>query len=260
MSISCIYSSLSSAQEYVNKIKSISYIEVEEYWETMHYIDQSKRGTETDVQADNDNFKKVILMIRYHGYPTGSLIPNLIFTHQRSTYVREHYFPVFYEAYKNGKADTSWFLHNLRGMFRDRFGCDLIKDRKLNAGDVDTLLSHLKPFISGEIDLTITKFDSLYTSYIHDINKIKQGNRLYKWSSSDGTTHSFYRLGDKLYYLKEHADKSGPFPQLIIADADVKTYRYVERVNEDYFVLDNELNLNIFRNGKLFEINALYGP
>ena len=88
--------------------------EVPAYWEDIERTDQAHRGLNTIDSLDNIDLKKVILMIQYHGYPTGNPVPNLVFTHQRSAYVREHYFPILLLAWEQAQADTFWFMRNVR--------------------------------------------------------------------------------------------------------------------------------------------------
>lgn len=245
---------LGYSQDFEKEIKNLrSPEEIQNYWVNLNNLDQSKRGINTDDTLDNNNFKKVILLIKYYGYPKGSRIPNIIATHQRAGYVLEYYFPILYQAYKSGEADTSWFFHNLRGIHRTRFGRDFIRGRKIEPKDVDTLIKRLSPFINTEIDLSIDKFDSLYNKYIFDLNSITNSEILYSWVTADKSHCFFYRFQNKIYYHLLYQDNSCTFPQEIKLNIDKNQYEYVDSFDNDFFIINDKSNLQIFKSGKMKE-------
>lgn len=144
----------SFGQGIESEIKSLNTkSEIDAYWQTIKDLDQKLRGLETSDSNDNSNFKKVIITLKYHGFPAHSKIPILIAIHQKSAWVNEYYFPIFYSAYQAGKADSAWFFHYLRGIYRNRFDRDLVRGRPIEAKDVKLFLAQLSPFLNWNVIL-----------------------------------------------------------------------------------------------------------
>jgi len=238
------------SQDVENEIKNLkSSDEVTKYWQDIKSLDQTNRGLNTNDSIDNINYKKVIYLIKYFGYPKGSMIPNLIVTHQRSRNVNEYYFPIFYQAYKAGQADTSWFFHILRGIHRTRFGRDFVRGRKIEPKDVDTIVKRLSPYTNTEVDLSTNKFDELFNKYVTELKNITSSEIVYRWSTPEKDLLFFYRYQNKLFYLKIWNDGSCGFPQEIKFNQDKNQYEYVEVMYDDFFKIDDNKNLSIFMNG-----------
>jgi hypothetical protein len=244
------------SQDIEKEIKSLkSADEVNKYWQDIKTLDQGKRGLNSNDSLDNINYKKVIYLIKYHGYPKGSMIPNLIVTHQRSRNVNEYYFPIFYQAYKSGQADTTWFFHILRGIHRVRFGRDFVRGRKIEPKDVDTIVKRLSPYINTKVDLSTNKFDELFNKYVNDLKNITSSEVVYRWATPEKDLLYFYRYQNKLYYLKIWNDGSCGFPQEIKFNPDKNQYEYVEVMYDDFFKIDDNKNLSVFMSGnKVLEV------
>ena len=233
----------------INNIKSDE--DLAKYWINIKDIDQSKRGLASSDSIDNVNYKKVILLVEKFGYPINSIIPNLVAIHQRSLYVNEYYFPIYYNAYKSGKADTFWFYQQLRGIHRGRFGRDYIRGRKLTDKDVDTLMKRLSPYLNSTLDFSILKFDSLYSKYIADLNKITTSELIHKWKNKENDMYCFYRYNNKLFYHKVYSDGSGGWPQEIKFNELENRYEYIYVIHKDYFKIDANNDLQIFVDDKI---------
>ncbi len=143
--------------------------QVTRYWRKIRKVDQAHRGLNTIDSLDNLNLKKTILMIRHHGFPKGNMTPNLVLTHQRSAYVREHYFPIFHEAYKAAEADSFWFLPNVRGLHRGRYARYIVQP---TASNYISVLDRLSEWIPAEVRYDHSPFDSLFTTYLRDVEHI----------------------------------------------------------------------------------------
>lgn len=238
-------------EKEIKKIKSAE--ELNQYWLNLKSLDQANRGVNSNDSIDNVNYKKVILLIKDHGYPKGSMIPNLIATHQRSLYVNEYYLPVFYDAYKKGLADTTWFYHILRGVHRGRFGRDFVRNRNISDSDVDTMMKRLSPFISKKINLSTQKFDYLFKKYLFDLHKITSSEIVHEWKNNDNDSYFIYRYKNKLFYYKLFADGSSRFPQEIKYNQASDRYEYVNVIKNDYLIIKKDSSLQIFLNDDLKE-------
>ncbi len=244
--------------------------EIQQYWNTIHKIDQSNRGRNVDKLKDVDNFKRVILMFKYHGYPTGfcygcnspdstknlNFTPNIVFTHQSSMYLREYYFQIFLKAYNDGMANEFWFLHNVRGLTLGRY------DRVFYEKKVENLKSNLvimEPYLNKEITYDISKVDSLYMLHWKESNLFTNSNLLY---SENIKIYYFldvfardkiniYELNNEYYCQKLFRDGSFCMPQKIIYDKNLDTINYREIVNNLNF------NTNILSKKKVLKLNAL---
>ncbi len=264
--IALIFTCIGHSQDFEKEIKNLKTPEeINKYWENIRELDQSKRGLNSDSILDNNNYKKVILLIKYHGYPKGSIIPNLIAVHQNSRYVNEYYFPIFYQAYKNGEADSFWFLHSLRGLHRERFGRDLIRNNAITVGtwsyyghqlspkDMDTVVKRLSKFLNKKVDFSIQKFDSLFEKYYSDVRLITNSELLDQWLSNENTRYYFYKFQNKIYYQKIYPDNSFGFPIEIKFNKEKNQYEYLEWIDNDFFIIDDNKNLQIYESGKLIE-------
>ena len=244
--------------------------EIQNYWNKIHKIDQSNRGRNVDKLKDVENFKRVILMIKHHGYPTGfcygcnspdsaknlNFTPNIVFTHQSSMYLREYYFQIFLKAYNDGKANEFWFLHNVRGLTLGRY------DRVFYEKKVENLKSNLvimEPYLNKEITYDISKVDSLYMLHWKESNLFTNSNLLY---SENIKIYYFldvfardkiniYELNNEYYCQKLFRDGSFCMPQKIIYDKNLDTINYREIVNNLNF------NTNILSKKKVLKLNAL---
>lgn len=228
------------AQDFDNEIKSLDSDEkISAYWNELKVSDQLFRGLETKDSIDNLNFKKAITLIKYHGYPKGSYIPNIIFTHQRSAYVREYYFPIFHKAYLDGYADTSWFCHNVNGMHRSRYERDYVNTDSKN---YHLVLGRLNQWINKDLSYDLSPFDSLYQSYLDDVNRIIATTPIYKWKSPNNSVISIYEINGIQYFHKMWADSSYAMPQII------------ERINQGWIIYSDsigKINYRIEKNGNL---------
>ena len=244
--------------------------EIQNYWNKIHKIDQSNRGRNVDKLKDVENFKRVILMIKHHGYPTGfcygcnspdsaknlNFTPNIVFTHQSSMYLREYYFQIFLKAYNDGKANEFWFLHNVRGLTLGRY------DRVFYEKKVENLKSNLvimEPYLNKEITYDISKVDSLYMLHWKESNLITNSILLY---SENIKIYYFldlfardkiniYELNNEYYCQKLFSDGSFCMPQKIIYDKNLDTINYSQIVNNLNF------NTNILSKKKVLKLIAL---
>ncbi len=252
LTIVLTFAYLGRSQDFEKEIKNLKTPEdIKIYWDNLKDLDQSKRGLSTNDTLDNNNFKKVILLIKYHGYPKGSRVPNIIVTHQRSRDVREFYFPIFYQAYKNGEADTGWFFHILRGVHRGRYGRDFIRGRQIEPKDVDTIMGRMQPYLNPKIDLSIDKFDFLYNKYISDLKAITSSEVMHSWVTTDKSHCFFYKFLNKLYFYMLYSDNSSGFPQEIKFNSEKNQYEYADSFDNDFFIIDDKRNLQAFQSGKL---------
>ena len=235
-----------SAQSLEQEVRSLKRPEeITAYWQTIKETDMAHRGLNTVDSLDNLNLKKVVLMIKVHGYPKGSLIPNLVFTHQRSAYVREHYFPIFLEAFLNAKADTSWFMHNVLGLHRGRFGRDFVEP---NAGNYRTVLDRLAPWLSDSVSYDLAPFDSLYRTYLRDVHRITGTPPVHRWVTPDNNHMYWYKVDGVLYSNMLWFDNSYAMPQPIAYDRSSDTYKFLQDVPGTYMRIDKDGYLLVFGN------------
>ena len=237
-------------QEIIN-IKSPE--EINQYLLNIKSLDQSNRRLNSVDSIDNLNFKKIILLIKNHGYPKGSMIPNLIATHQRSLYVNEYYLPVFYNAYKTGQSDTTWFYHVLRGVHRGQFGRDFVRNRGIMDSDVDTMMKRLSPYLNKKANLSIEKFDSLYKKYISDLHNITSSQVIYNWKNNENDSYFIYKYKEKLFYYKLYSDGSSRLPQEIRYNKTSRRYEYINVIKNDYLLIKEDSTLQVFLNDELKE-------
>ena len=234
------------AQSLEEEIRHLPKDRVTLYWQTIMHDDNDHRGRNTIDSLDNVNLKKTILMIRYHGYPKGNVTPNLVFTHQRSDYVREHYFPIFLDAYLNAKADTGWFMHNVLGLHRGRFARDLVQP---DVSNYQTVLARMSPWVPQEVSYDLAPFDSLFTTYVRDVKRITSGEPIKQWRTKENDRITWYRVDGTLYTYKFWRDGSYSTPQAIFHDPPSGRYRYREDVPGTWLEIAADGSLVVFSGG-----------
>jgi len=223
------------AQDFETEIRNLkTKEEIQHYWLRLKELDQNHRGLETIDSNDNNNYKKAILTIKHHGFPAQSRIPFVIAVHQQSTFVNEYYFPIFYSAYQSGLADSSWFYHYLRGLYRNRFDRDLIRGRQIEDTDVDSILIYLTPFLKTTCDYSINPFDSLFNLYNSEISKITTQDTLSAWRNEDNDWIYLFSYTGKTYFLKVWRDKSHGWPQEVILTKGRQRVDFTLKTHNDY--------------------------
>lgn len=230
-----------SGQDFETEIRNLkTNKEVENYWLRLKELDHNHRGLATIDTNDNNNYKKAILAIKYHGFPAQSKIPFVIAVHQKSTFVNEYYFPIFYSAYQSGLADSNWFYHYLRGLYRKRFDRDVIRGRQIEATDVDSILTYLSPFLKTACDYSINSFDSLFNLYHAEVNKITVQDTLSKWTNEDNDWIYVFGCAEKTYFLKVWRDKSHGWPQEVKWSAGGQQLDFTTKTHHDYVLIEGK--------------------
>jgi len=235
------------------EISELNPAEVISYWEYMHQMDQTFRGLESVDSIDNINFKKMVLMIKHHGYPTKNdfsekvnVTPNLIFTHQRSPYITEKYFPILHEAFLQEKADTFWFLHNVRGLQRGRFGRDIARGRDMTSDDIATVLNQLNLPLEPKPNFDLNNFDQLHHNFIKEVQQIHSGKRLGEWVNDKNDFYSIFDFNNQLFIHKMYRDSSYSFPQKVSFLSNEKRYIYLNNLGfADEFSIDSNGDLTV---------------
>jgi hypothetical protein len=187
-------------------------------------------------------------MIKHHGYPEGNITPNIVFVHQRSNFVCEYYFPIFYQAFISAKADTFWFLHNVRRLHRGRYDRDFLQPDVSNYSQV---ISRLIPYLNKNIDYSIEPFDNLYHSYIDTLDKINSYEIIGHWHRDFyGDYNLFlYQKGEQLF-IERKREKSIIMPQEVLYNKETKTYTYKDPCcGIEYQIIDD--NMCKYVNGEL---------
>jgi hypothetical protein len=210
--------------------------QLQEYWISLHKKDQSVRGkfSETQTKVDRENLKKMVTLIKYHGYPsgfcygcvaptTGNFTPNIIVTHSTVRLVNEFVFPILKEAYNEGKANEFWYIHNLMGMVRSRYGRDFYEKKVEN---ISKFYEKLEPFVAKKVQYDLVVIDSLYKVHDKELNEILTSTLIFS-KKQKGIRNNIYKLNNgKLYWQRVYTDGSFNFPQEIYFD-DKKGLRYV---------------------------------
>jgi hypothetical protein len=228
-------------QDFETEIKNLkTNEEIEKYWLKIKEDDHNHRGRDRIDTNDNNNYKKSILTIKHHGFPANSKIPFVIAVHQASAFVNEYYFPIFYSAYQSGLADSSWFYHYLRGLYRNRFDRDLIRGRQIEDTDVDSILIYLTPFLKTTCDYSINPFDSLFNLYNSEISKITTQDTLSAWRNEDNDWIYLFKYADKTYFQKVWRDKSNGWPQEVKLFNGRHRYDFVFKTHLDYVLIENK--------------------
>lgn len=235
------------------EISNLNPAEVISYWEYLFQMDQTFRGLESVDSIDNINFKKMVLMIKHHGYPTktehsekANVTPNIIFTHQSSPYVCEKYFPILHEAFLQEKADTFWFLHNVKGLSRGKYTRDIIRGRDLNPDDIPTILNQLKMPLEPKPNFDLSNFDQLHQKFIEEVQQIQSGKRLGEWINDKNDFYSIFDFNDELFIQKMYRDSSYGFPQKVKYFPKEKKYLYIDDLGfADKFSIDSISNLKV---------------
>jgi len=229
------------AQDFENEIRNLkTNEEIQNYWLRLKELDQNHRGLEAIDTNDNNNYKKAILTIKHHGFPAQSKIPFVIAVHQQSTFVNEYYFPIFYSAYQTGVADSNWFYHYLRGLYRKRFVRDLIRGRQIEHADVDSILVYLTPFLNKTCDYSINRFDSLFNLYNFEISKITTQDTISAWRNEDNDWIYLYKCADRTYFQKVWRDKSNGWPQEVKLFNGKNRYDFAFKTHVDYVIIENK--------------------
>ena len=217
--------------------------EIDAYWKKIKNLDQSKRGKNSSDSLDNENFKKVLAMIKNHGHPKNN-IPHIIFTHQSSCEVMEYYFPIFHKGFLAGKADTFWFLHNVRGMYRCRYARD--------CGDLtsENYLKVLKQLdevvLSNQLSFDIENVDSLYQETMNNINSITAAPIIESWMNVSKDIYNLHIVNEQFYLHKIWRDKSYGYPQKISKDTSNTRFYFQNSMDKIHFRLDSLNNLCIY--------------
>lgn len=208
--------------------------QIDNYWDEIDAIDNSKRGAQSIDSLDNDNFKKVIYMIEQHGYPNQNITPNLVLTHQSSCDVMEHYFPIFHNAFLTGKADTFWFLHNVRGLHRCRYARDF---KEVTADNYLEIIERTAPdILSANPRFDLSEFDKLYNNYRADIAYFTGNKIVRQWINKENDTLRVYQKNEDYYLHKIWRDNTYAFPQPVIVTIDsVLTINFVNSWNDLHY-------------------------
>lgn len=158
-------------------------------WMDILQKDQKYRGRLTKDSVDNANFKEMILQISRMNYPSAddcgyvaSLVPSFVFTHQRSEHVRKHYFPIFIKAYQEGRADTTRFIANLGGVYKDHYGRPMKRGRQPTPEECISLWRQLGYDENQEVDYNVKAIDSLFEQSKEELTRILGLEQLGEWS------------------------------------------------------------------------------
>lgn len=213
--------------------------EIKEYWNNIHRADQAIRGKVFDGQdkIDLENLKKVILMVKHHDYPYGfaftdgdknligyrNFTPNIVTTHNSNPYLKEFIFPILKKAYDEDLANEFWYIHNLRGMTRVRYGRDFYEKKVEN---IPMFYNKLNPFVKKEINYDINIVDSLEQKYKNEIKQILSLNKSFS-KKKKGIRHNIYKMNSNTYYWqKVYNDDSFNMPQEIYYNEKNKSFYY----------------------------------
>jgi len=232
--------------------------EIREYWIKIHKDDQSVRGKVTDVQRemDRENIKKMILLFKFYGYPSGfsfgnkpsssnqnNFTPNIVLTHNKVLAVNELMFPILKQAYIEGKANEFWYIHNLRGMTRARYGRDFYTKTKEN---IPKFYEKLSPFVKDTITYDLEKIDSIFKEHDLKLSEILNSKLVFS-EKKKRVRHNIYKTdAGKMYWQKVFSDGSFNFPQEIYLDKENHCLRYhlLDEVIKNDVLVDS---INIFQ-------------
>ncbi len=235
---------------------------IERYWLKLRESDQFYRGKElANDSIDSHNFKEMILMIKYHGYPSSqkfplkiNMTPNLICIHQNSFHVLKYYFPIFVKAFENGDADSSSskFLHSLRGVFISKYGRNFSRKYSLDSFDLDQVLKKCG-IDKSKISFDITKFDSLERIDLTFRKKINSSQLIGQWKSPKDYIFVLNKYKDTYFLSKLFYDNSSSFPQEMIEIADKRGLKllFKEVIFDDFFIVNNRNELEVYINNQL---------
>ena len=222
--------------------------EVKEYWIKIHKDDQSVRGKVTDLQRqiDRENIKKMVLLFKFHGYPSSSsnqnnFTPNIVLIHNKVQTVNELIFPILKQAYLEGKGNEFWYIHNLRGMTRSRYGRDFYTKVKEN---IPLFYEKLSPFVKDTICYDLEKIDSLFKEYDLRLSGILNSNLIFS-KKKKRIRHNIYKTEEgRIYWQKVYSDGSFNFPQEIYLDIENCCFKYL--------LLDEEVKNEVLIKSKIF--------
>lgn len=142
--------------------------DVEQYWKKILSEDQAFRKQEGMDSVDCLNFKRTVLMLKHHGYPSKqkfdpyiNATPGIVFIHQQSIALKQLYFPLYYKAWKEGNLDTWWLCDLLAGMYRGRFQAGLIDGARETKEEQVPIYLNLLEIEVGNISYDVSPIDSL---------------------------------------------------------------------------------------------------
>lgn len=229
------------------EIKSLSgEKQIEAYWYDIFQTDQRYRSTNTNDSIDNLNFKKVLLMIKYHGYPKDNITPNVVFIHQLSNFACEYYFPVFHNAYLSGVADTFWFMQSVRRLHRGRFGRDLVQP---DTSNYQKVIERMLEYIPDTIDMSIHHFDSLFLAYTQEMESVVCTQPVKQWKTDNyGTYHCILYCVNDHYFLHRRWERNAILPQKVFYDKVNGFIHYEDNCCNSYFLITPDGNLQEYHN------------
>jgi len=231
--------------------------EIRDYWIKLRKDDQSVRGKVTDEQReiDRENIKKMVLLFKFHGYPSGfsygpklssshqnNFTPNIVLIHNKVPAVSELIFPILKQAYVDGKANEFWYIHNLRGMTRARYGRDFYPKTKDN---IPLFYEKLSPFVEVTISYDLEKIDSIFNE--HDLKLSEILNSTLVFSKKKKRIRYKTETG-RMYWQKVYPDGSFNFPQEIYLDKQNNCLRYL--------LLDEEITHTVFEKSQLVNTSS----
>lgn len=232
--------------------------QIQSYWNKIHKDDQSVRGKVTKEQEviDRQNFKKVLLMIKYHGYPVGfchgcnksttnkNFTPNIVVVHNEVPSAKELILPLLRKAYKDSLVNEFWYLHNLRGMVRARYGRDFYD--KTIQNEV-LFYEKIKPFIKSELSYDLVTLDSIFSKYDEDLNQILSSKLIFA-KKHKGIKHNIYKNSSNEYFWqKVYSDGSFNFPQKIYFNEISQSFHYSlldEEIKEEIIIKNEDKIIN----------------
>jgi hypothetical protein len=213
--------------------------EIRQAWIQIHKTDQSVRGKVSEKQtlSDRENLKRMVRMLYHHGYPTGfchgcnpnaenqqNFTPNIVITHNKVTEVSEYLFPILKQANKDGLANEFWYLHNLRGLVRQRYGRDFYEK---TAENIPLFEEKIAPFVQDTLAYDLDHIDSLFAHHDRALQTILEAEVLLN-KKAEGIRHKVYRTAEgKLFWQRIYSDGSFNFPVEIYVETATQTLRYV---------------------------------
>ena len=183
--------------------------QVKSMWEEILVKDQSARGVNSIDSVDNNNFVLTMYLIEQHGYPD-NFVPNLVFTHQSCKPCRTKYIPIFYKYFNEGKIDTFWFLHNLRGVFRGEYGRDLIRDSIPKARQISEYSKLID--LEEEVYFNDEEYYFMLNKYRNYVDEIHEGDKVGEWLNISEDVHRIWQRNGQYYYEKVYRDNSSNGP------------------------------------------------
>lgn len=238
-----------------NEIKSlVNKEEIKSYWNFIHVTDQSNRGGESKYDVDLVNFKRVVLMIKYHGYPVGfrfgtddssenkNYTPNIVFTHVKAVNVKEYFFPILYNAYKDNIADEFYFLHSLNSILLGRFDRNFYPKTSIN---IYTNIKLISDYVdTNRITYDLNLIDSLDCAYRKQVNEIINSKVVFSCKTKIKSILEIvvrdriliYNYCGEYYLLLKYRDDTYNLPQSVYYDnnKNVIKFKQLEDVKSFY--------------------------